>query len=36
LKAAVLKNWKELKIEEIEKPTLKPGECLIKVIYAGV
>ena len=36
MKAAVLKNWKELEIEEVEKPSLQPGECLIKVIYGGV
>jgi len=36
MKAAVLKNWKELEIKEVEKPSLKPGECLIKVIYGGV
>ncbi len=36
MKAAVLKNWKELEVLEVEKPSLKPGECLIKVIYGGV
>ena len=36
MKAAVLKNWKELKVEEVEKPSLQPGECLIRVIYGGV
>lgn len=36
MKAAVLKNWKELEIKEVEKPSLQPGECLIKVIYGGV
>ncbi|HYF84054.1 MAG TPA: alcohol dehydrogenase catalytic domain-containing protein [Clostridia bacterium] len=36
MKAAVLKKWKELEIMEVEKPSIKPGECLIKVIYGGV
>lgn len=36
MKAAVLKNWKNLSIEEVDKPELQPGECLIKVVYGGV
>lgn len=36
MKAAVLTNWKDLSIKEVEKPSLKHGECLIKVAYAGV
>lgn len=36
MKAAVLKGWKNIEIKEVERPKLIPGECLIKVSYAGV
>ncbi len=36
MKAAVLKNWKEMKIEEVETPDIGPDEALIKVVYTGI
>jgi 2-desacetyl-2-hydroxyethyl bacteriochlorophyllide A dehydrogenase len=36
MKAAILNDWKNLVIEDIKKPELSPGECLIKVNYGGV
>lgn len=36
MKAAILKEWKNIVIQDKDKPNLGPGECLIKVKYAGV
>ncbi len=36
MKAAVLKKWGNIEVVDIEIPEPGPGECLIKVEYAGV
>jgi D-arabinose 1-dehydrogenase-like Zn-dependent alcohol dehydrogenase len=36
MKAAVLKEWGNIKVVDIEIPEPGPGECLIRVEYAGV
>lgn len=36
MKAAVLKKWRDIEIVDVATPEPKPGECLIKVSYAGV
>lgn len=36
MKAAVLKNWLDLELCDVDIPTPGPGEALIKVRYAGV
>lgn len=36
MKAAVLTAWKNLEIQDVPVPQIGPGECLIKVHYAGI
>lgn len=34
--AAMLENWEQISVKDIEKPVIQNGEALIKVLYAGV
>jgi len=31
MKAAIYRGAKDIRIEEVDKPTIKPGHCLVKV-----
>lgn len=36
MKAAVLKNWREISVEEVERPSIGDHEALLRVVYTGV
>ena len=36
MKAAVLENWKNIRVQEVPSPTLQPGEALVQVSMAGI
>lgn len=36
MKAAILTDWEKIEFKSVPKPKIKKGECLIKVLYAGV
>ncbi|GAA5940839.1 hypothetical protein JCM3775_006828 [Rhodotorula graminis] len=36
MKAAIYRGAKDIRIEEVDKPTVKAGHCLVKVAYCGI
>ncbi len=36
MKAAILRNWKEIDVSDVDLPALDAGDVLIKVAYTGI